>query len=302
MTVAMEWERATGAEACIDGERLAYEVEQRLRRTVFAAGDSELVLQGRIAPRDGQPGFEATMRIVRATGELLGQRDLSSSETNCAELTDSLSLIAALMVDLPQRGLRLTVPQPEPEVPTSAPGAGGSPRPAESSFDMGAGATLAAGLHPDAALGVRAFVRWTPPAFIPLELDLAYSLKGEATISNGGGEFQSGHVGLAACPLSVNAGVLGTSACLGVQGGLVHGRGFGFDRTLEKLTWMINATLSVPLRLAALPWLGIELRPAVAVPFVRDAFIMRESDGQERDVHRVAPVVVAGQLSLVVTL
>jgi hypothetical protein len=299
MTVSLSWERGPGAQDCVDAEKLARDVEERLRRPVFSPGDSELILEGEIGRGERGEGFITTMRIRRKTGEVLGERTLSATEEDCSAVSDSISLIAALMVDLPQRGLRLTVPQPEPSVPPPR-----QPRPTQqprTRLSWGLGAALAVGLHPDVVAGGEATFRWSHPGWIPFQVGLTYWFRDRTDVSNGGGVFDSGSVGLHLCPALLRGELLELDACLGVLVGATRGRGFGFDRTYEQTSPIVNAAVSVPARLRLTDWLALELALGVDVPFVRDQFLVREVDGTETAVHRASPAIGTGHLSLVLS-
>jgi hypothetical protein len=51
VTARLEWRRAHGAEACMDGARLEAAVNTRWRRHVFTEGSTDLLVEGKVARR-----------------------------------------------------------------------------------------------------------------------------------------------------------------------------------------------------------------------------------------------------------
>ncbi|MDD9969180.1 MAG: hypothetical protein OXR73_23260 [Myxococcales bacterium] len=106
---SLGWVRMPGAEACISTRALAERVERRLQRDVFvSASQSELAVEGRVAPGDGPNSWVATLVMSDPDGRVLGQRELRAEGQRCAVLDESLTLVIAIAID-PGSGLGSTV-------------------------------------------------------------------------------------------------------------------------------------------------------------------------------------------------
>jgi hypothetical protein len=94
---ALHWVRAPGAERCVDGRALARAVESRTGHSVFtSAANAERTLEALIAP--ALDGWALTVRAWAGTRHV-GDRALSFAGANCAQITDTVSLVLALMID-----------------------------------------------------------------------------------------------------------------------------------------------------------------------------------------------------------
>src|SRR5687768_1952397 len=106
-------ERGPGADACMDGARLARSVERRLKRRVFVS-EAQADLRFRVRFRGVGEQVEARIELSNRDGTSRGTRLLVTTG-HCSKLDDSLALSVALLVDAP--------PEPEPEPEPVAPSA-----------------------------------------------------------------------------------------------------------------------------------------------------------------------------------
>jgi hypothetical protein len=96
--MSLHWVRMPGAENCIAGDALARVVESKLRRSVFPAPrDASVLIEGHV--QKSPDGFVAELQMRDAKGETLGSRNLSSSDGSCRELSETLGVVLAVMID-----------------------------------------------------------------------------------------------------------------------------------------------------------------------------------------------------------
>ncbi|MCB9603736.1 MAG: hypothetical protein H6722_12230 [Sandaracinus sp.] len=104
--VSLAWE-STVAD-CPSRAELRREVERRLGRTVFVDDTPDASIAGHVESlADG--GSIASIE-VRAHGEVLGRRELRSADRDCRVLADALYLVVALLVDVTEREVHLSLP------------------------------------------------------------------------------------------------------------------------------------------------------------------------------------------------
>jgi hypothetical protein len=124
---------------------------------------------------------------------------------------------------------------------------------------------------------------------VPLELTGQAWLERRAEVEGGGARFTLLAAGLAACP-GTDVGPVLVSFCGGVTAGSMRARGFGFDDSSEQARTLILVTAgvraSLPLGATFFVFGGSRIEGAV----VRPRFFFEDAAGNERDVHRVAPV------------
>jgi len=143
-TAALEWRRGPGAESCFDVAALARRVEARLGRPVFVARDgAEVVITGAIDRTADGKAFAVSITMAASGGAALGSRELVLEGARCEDVTQSVALIVAVMLDPdPARH----APPPPPPLP---PALKVAPR-LRFGVDMGvaAGAGLVPGVGP----------------------------------------------------------------------------------------------------------------------------------------------------------
>jgi hypothetical protein len=169
--LTLNWVRAEGAESCISGR----ELEQQLRRTLLAESvvSGALVIEG-LATRDADSGlFRARLRVLDADENVVGMRELTSTEPSCARLTSSVVLVLSLLVELgsqhsqPARATRGVDGERIPALQTQNAPASAPARPTRHwQVEALAALALAVGLNPDAnvgqTLGLRLRTPWWP--------------------------------------------------------------------------------------------------------------------------------------------
>ena len=94
----LRWVREGGAESCVSGAALARLLEQTLGPAVAPA--PPVLLEGRARSVALPARFSITIVVRDAqSGEVVGERDLTTGETKCSALTPSVLLVLAMSVD-----------------------------------------------------------------------------------------------------------------------------------------------------------------------------------------------------------
>lgn len=113
--IALHWVRLPDTERCIAGDALARKVESKLRRSVFpAARDASILIEGHVRKTDS--GYAAELQMRDRSGKALGSRELSSQDESCTELSDTLAVVLAVMID-PDAARHAASVAPEVEKP-----------------------------------------------------------------------------------------------------------------------------------------------------------------------------------------
>ena len=93
----LSFDRAGGAEPCVDEEELRERVAARLGRDPFVE-EAPLAIDVRISPADAS-GFVAMIALTDARDARETHREITSSRADCADLGDALALAVSLAVD-----------------------------------------------------------------------------------------------------------------------------------------------------------------------------------------------------------
>jgi hypothetical protein len=124
-TFRFSWARGDGAGTCPDGSALAARVTERLGRNPFSESALQSI-EGNVSRR--ADGFHAELFVRDGSGVALGNRQLSSTGVDCAELADAVVLAVVLTID-PNAALGGTTAPPSAIV--AAPPVAEAPRVAE---------------------------------------------------------------------------------------------------------------------------------------------------------------------------
>lgn len=118
LSAALYWARLPGSEACVGGAELTKQLEAQLGHPVFGnPRDAKVAIEGHVEHSDG--AYRAHLRMLSADGAELGKRELSSTQATCTELSETLVVVLALMID--PDGSAQTVAPPMVAPPVSAP-------------------------------------------------------------------------------------------------------------------------------------------------------------------------------------
>ncbi len=327
-TSTLGWVRLAGADGCVATQPLARAVEARLGRAVFVSpSEADVSVEGRIE-RKG-PGFVATLLLRDAEGKTLGSRSLERGSPSCADLTESLVLIVAVMID-PDAALRPPPPAPPPPPPPApapppptapAPAAPapevrvervyvpvpGPPAPPAVRVEGGLGGRVALGVVPGAGIAVAASGIVVPRGFIGLLVRAAYVFPSSAAAAPGaipadGARVAFSHASLGSglCPLAHVFGRVFLTACAEGELGLLLARPSYTSASGQAAASQARATLSGGASfgaslLVAGP-LSVRLGTLVQVPLLREPFSTTLATGENYEVFRQSPVTFSGEL------
>lgn len=278
---------------------LARAVEARLGRAVFVpTPKAERIVEARIAP--SRSGFGAVLSVADQRGQLLGQRELSTTSTDCRSLDRSLVLVLALLIDaeaIPEAPTRPLTPAAEAPPPPSEPGpaiAGVNPPSSASALVFAADVVGAfvLGRLPGAA----------PGAMISVELGSATGLRARLS-----GEL---FLGTAATDRGAKTRFILAGGLAGLGWVQPLGRGFAFSGFLSaELAELIAEPIDLlsPINAQAM-FLALELsgglsyQPAtiplrfraglaLGVPLLRNSFTYLDATGRDRALFQPEPII-----------
>jgi hypothetical protein len=306
VTAALDWQRSSAAEDCLDAGALASGVEKRLRRSVFAPRERADVVVGVRLARRPEGAWLAQIEL-RTKGQLIGTRELVTSAEDCSALDESLTLAIALMVDVSADELpkpveappaqRAPVTPPPRRTPIELPRHTHAPR-TPWRFNAVALGTVAVGLLPGVSPGVRAGFGVKPPAFWPTDVSASLWPTQRDSTEEEGARLMLVTVGLHVCPIGGGPKSTVFGLCLGQEVGQQVASGFGFDRNDERKRLVYD--LSLRARLSQRVVGGVRLIAGVQglLPLSRDRFIAGEADGTRREVFRRPVASAAGELGV----
>jgi hypothetical protein len=293
---SLQWSLGPGAESCTDAPALERAVEARLRRDAFADHvPPELVVRGR-ADRD-ERGYVVRLQLLRADGEQLGARELTTPAAHCSALDDSLALVIALMVDVPPDSVELQRHEAVVDAGPSRislPQRTHAPRqPWRVSTALLGVATF--GFLPGVTPGLRVRAGVEPPYFWWTELDATVFGGAESADHDGGARFSLLSAGLSICPIGWSTERLRALACVGQSLGRLTAEGFGFDvnRNQTRLVYDIGVRGSLWWRL--LPPFTLVLGVGVVHPLVRDSFVLSRRPGGPEELFQPSIVAFTGE-------
>jgi hypothetical protein len=115
LAAALHWVRLPGAEDCSGGDALSRAVEAKLRREVFPAPrNASVLIEGHVERVAG--GYRAALQMRSSDGRLIGSRELSSQARDCDELSETIAVVLAVMIDPDTASLaNASAPPPPPE-------------------------------------------------------------------------------------------------------------------------------------------------------------------------------------------
>lgn len=295
---SLQWVRLTGTEDCLSGDMLARRVEAKLGREVFPApSKATMLVEGHV--ERVSDGYRAELRMSSSSGEPLGTRELSSPQSSCAELSETVVVVLAVMID-PDGATRSpppAVPKPEPE-PQPKPQVA---EPAQRQRLLGF-VRLGVGLLPEAAVGFGvayevAFKRWGG-----LRAEGVAYLQQEEQLSGPdalGAKLRIAHAGLAYCPLWLELAQMRLAGCLGAELGAAYSQGVNFgpgNNESEIAPWG-SGSASARLAVKLVSALELQLAASFVVPVAR-GYQAVDTNGDTRQLFEPAPVAGTFDLGL----
>lgn len=298
---ALQWVRLPGSEDCLSGGALAERVEAKLGRALSpASGRASQLVEGHVERTPD--GYRAELRMSGSEGKPLGSRELGSQQASCAELSEMLVVVLAVMIDPegaarsepPPKSTRPTGPKEEPR-PTPMPQVE-PPRQRLTGF-----ARLAVGLLPEMALGIGAAYELALPRWGGLRVEGVGYLPEEQQLPGSpelSARLRIAHAGLAYCPLWLEGARARLAGCVGGELGGAYSRGVGFD-TGNKSTVAVWGSGSASVRLAMRLMSALELQAGASfvVPAARGYEAINEL-GQPKPLFEQSPVAGTFDLGL----
>ncbi|HEX4340640.1 MAG TPA: hypothetical protein VH062_32250 [Polyangiaceae bacterium] len=276
------WERAPGAESCIDRERLEESIERRWRRHVFVADGEDFVVEGHVS-RGASGEWAASLALRSADGTNLGERQLVTRAPSCVDLDDSLVLALGIMLDLNRQKTGDDVGHPAAALGI---------RPANTvplHVVPFAGAAASAGALPGLALGFRAGVALLPPAFMRVQLSGSVYAAENVSSARPGARMFGWAAELAAFPFSASGGPLRADFGAGVRLTELYARGLGLYRTESPSEALPSLGPRVELSLRIAGPLALDVGLGVDAALSRYRFVYRDSSGGVVSVYETAP-------------
>jgi hypothetical protein len=284
----LRWQRAPGAEACVEARELGTAVGARVGREVFAdAGGAALVIDGEVRPT--VDGWHVAIAVHDRAGAARGGRELDVAGADCRAIDEPLTLVLALIVD-PEG--TWGAPTPPVERAATDPSARRSP------WRIDAAVLGAAGLEvlPGADVGARLAVTLDPPAWWPIALTVGWWAPTEQPVGGAAGGVRIGRwqAGAAVCTPAWRRGRAGLAGCAGGAVARVAAGGVGFvdDQRASALAGLATVTGRATVELRRSAFALLEVGAEVAV--VRPRFV----DDAGTTVYRVAPAAAVAALGV----
>jgi hypothetical protein len=295
--IALHWVRLPETEGCISGDALARVVEAKLRRNVFPAPrDASILIEGHV--RKTPDGFAAALIMRDQSGKQLGSRELSSSDGTCHELSETLGVVLAVMID-PDAARRSPSPLPSAaETPVKR----APPEDEQHSRALVFGRVLV-GITQDPLYGVGGAYERTLGMAGGLRIEVAtfaenvvYAIridneKAEALV-------RVTYAGLAYCPLWLQYSRVRLAGCAGVELGGVRGHDNKFPLiTADRSGWWASASANLRLSLVLVRGFEAHFAGGLAGVF-GNPFKVVNPQGQEEQILPKHKLPLGGQFDL----
>jgi len=267
----LEWRRGETARACLDAHELRRRVRDRLGRTVFTDNPSVADVRVRGSIDATEAGFRTTIELVDPEGQSLGVRELSSTATDCSNEAGPISLIVAMMLNVPREELGLAVREPT--------------RPFH--VEPRLGGRYISGFLPGAAFAITGGVLLDPGVIWPIVVEGAFWLPKKGQTDGAGAEFGAFEGSVGTCPRLLTVGALDAHFCFGAWVSRVRPEAFGLDVIESDVDRLAAGAFGTVLgRLHAFGPLTFGLEAGLRVPFIRRKYTFEDRDGSRRFVHR----------------
>lgn len=273
-SACLAWNAEAGCSSALETESA---IEDVLGRPLFRGVSCDLQINASVR-REGPASWQAELTFIQSNGNVLGVRTLQSPSASCKALRNPISLVVALMVE--DNDARATLRLAAEATPASAS--------EQLLFTTLSGSH---GLLPSNDLGVTMGMDLRAGSWLPSRIDTTLWLPESSAATGPGGHLWAWHAGAAACPSLAGSGGVRASLCLGMQAGVLHGRGVGLDPTWSatRIYGDVQARgmLSFPV------WGSMNLTAFVgaAVPWLRPRFVYLDTNGTAVQLHRTSAVV-----------
>lgn len=317
---ALNWVRASGAEACIDPRALSERVQALTGPVLVAAVDADVSIEGEIAPLR-EAGFRTRITITDRRGAVIGERLLELPADDCRALDPTLAFVIAVMIDpdvtLPPELARLVSSEEAPEEALLAELSANPPKPVALASRAAAPETsppvapeptpppaLAARSSNELHAGLGAVWGSAPGTALTATLSLLHSFGRYVWF---GGSLralpplreQPLEPGLSVTVQAYDAALQGclgrwfgertlTRLCAGPEFNVWAARGNGFDESEAGTLYGVGLSLSPQLRIDLARGVGLRLDSFARLNLREQRFLYTSAQGDEKTAFRVA--------------
>jgi hypothetical protein len=288
---ALHWVRLTGGHDCIDGRALAAAIEAKLHRDVFSASSAAtLLIEGHV--EGDEQGYRSELRMTASDGTLLGTRKLASQAADCGELSETVALVLAVMID-PEASAQAE--RVRPARPPEASSADAPSEPAAKAYEreqhLLTFARAALKLMPGVALGLGAAYELSLARWGGFRVEGVGFFEKRAAVDDAGAYLRLAYGAIGYCPLWATHARARLTGCVGGELGVRHSEGYGFEpgnRSASTLWASATARAGFSLRLISV--LALHVGASFVVPIVPVHYRAQNAGGMTVEVFRQAPL------------
>jgi hypothetical protein len=296
-SVELDWR--SDDPTCIDQATLARTVETTLDRAVFHSPTAATArIEGTIGAATTGGGFRAKIILRSSSGEVLAERELSTSAATCDRMDESVAIVVALMVDgLEEKPAKLEVPAKVPRPPPPPPAPKPPPRPPPSRvitteptarvpllLEGELGGSFALGLLPRPSLG--SYLRGELGVGHAWSMALvAHGFLPSRTVGAGSGaEIHAWAVDANACYAPVHARSTRLVGCLLLGAGFTDATPVGTDRLGSLRLPLAYGGMSFEAAVGIGGPVWVHVRSSIWAPFESPYYVTHAPDGTNHTV------------------
>ncbi len=264
-------------------------------------------MRGTVTAEDG--AFIVELQLKDPDGKDLGERRLRFDDKDCGALEEPTVLLLGMMITAAsphavtsavERAVPTAMePAPDPPIPPSNAGPPASERPARRRrapprelpsvpMTLGVGAVTSVGFLPNVGLG--GAVRWTAAfSAVLLGVEGGFETSWAVRVQGSDATFRFLNAGVFAGLSVLRSSAVELILPVGAQGGVVWASTTGLRVANDTMRIVAVVAAGALVRVALGPTLHFEALPDVRVPFIRDAFALRQGEQLIR-IHETAPV------------
>jgi hypothetical protein len=236
---------------CLRRDALERSVSERLGRRAFVApSEAEIELHGDLEASES--GFRVSFRLTTLDGRVVGERVLDSAAQDCAALLGPVTVILAIMLNVPRASLPLLEPEPPPpSIPWDP--------------SIGARGGLVLGLLPSAGLEIALSFGLELRETLRFALELGYDWAPAIDAAEGELFVNAARAHLVLAVPFVAATAVRVYGVIGAGAGALFGGASGFDANRGGAAFIVEARggARLHLRLGGITWLVLSAEAGV---------------------------------------